>query len=591
MLNPIINNKRRKYDISGLWKFKVDKKNIGIQNNWQINLSDAVDIAVPGSWNEQLETEGLIYYTGTAWYSKKFFVSDDFRKNKIWIRIGSADYYSKLWINGNLVGENLGGFLPIDFEITDYVEIGTYNSLALLVNNELNSDTIPQGISQKEYEEEGRLREETYPGARFDFSPYGGIHRPVYIYTTPNQYIKDVTINTTIHSSVDGKVSVNLEFEKEKADKVILNISGGNEVIVRECSLDDSILETEFLLKECKFWSTKTPYLYELKVMLLQQEDIVDEYSIRFGVREIRVEGNKLLLNNEPVFLKGFGKHEDFPIIGKALNLPVLVKDFSLMKWINANSFRTSHYPYAEEWLDYADENGFLVIDEVPAISLDFRKVTEKTLANHKEFLKKLIARDKNHPSVIMWAAGNEPNIVGEKSYYQGYGDRYWAEIFNYTKSLDPTRPITVPNCQKGGTNDPVLKYSDVISLNRYYGWYENPGKLDEAIERLETEMDFIADKYKKPIIITEFGADTMPGFHSISDQMFTEEYQSNLIKRYCELIESKEYTIGEHVWNFADFKTPQHVKRVVLNLKGVFTRNRDPKLAAFTLKDIWSKK
>ena len=344
-------------------------------------------------------------------------------------------------------------------------------------------------------------------------------------------------------------------------------------------------------MKECKFWSIKNPYLYELKVMLLEQEDIVDEYSIRFGVREIKVEGNKLLLNNETVFLKGFGKHEDFPIIGKALNLPVLIKDFSLMKWINANSFRTSHYPYAEEWLDYADEHGFLVIDEVPAISLDFRKVTEKTLANHKEFLKKLIARDKNHPSVIMWAPGNEPNIVGEKSYYQGYGDRYWEEICNYTKSLDPTRPITVPNCQKGGTDDPVLKYSDVISLNRYYGWYENPGKLDEAIERFETEMDFIADKYNKPIIITEFGADTMPGFHSISDQMFTEEYQSNLIKRYCELIESKEYTVGEHVWNFADFKTPQHVKRVVLNLKGVFTRNRDPKLVAFTLKDIWSKK
>lgn len=590
MLNPQQNNKREKYDISGLWKFKVDADKIGEKENWQTNFKNSLDIAVPGSWNEQLEAEGIMHYTGTAWYSHDFFVPQSFSNKKIWIRIGSADYYSKLWINGKLVGENLGGFLPIDFEITEYVKTGGKNNLKLMINNELNSDTIPQGISSSEYEDENRLREETYPAARFDFSPYGGIHRPVYIYTTPNQFIKDVTIRTTIVSAAKGKVKLNIEFEKTTADKVVLDVFGNGEVIIKEFALNNSSFETEFDLNECKFWSCADPYLYELKIELFEDDSCLDEYSIKFGVREIKVDGYKLLLNNEPVFLKGFGKHEDFPVIGKGLNLPLLIKDFSLMKWINANSFRTSHYPYAEEWLDFADEKGFLVINEVPAVSLDFRKTNGTTLKNHKDFIRKLINRDKNHPSVIMWAPGNEPNLVGEDSYYNGTGDNYWKEICEYTKQLDSTRPVTIPNCQRAGKDDPVFNYSDVISLNRYYGWYENPGLINTAVKRFENEMNYIAEKYKKPIFVTEFGADTMPGFHSISDQMFTEEYQSEFLKKYCELIESKNYTVGEHVWNFADFKTPQHFRRVVLNLKGVFNRTRDPKLAAFTLKKIWGK-
>lgn len=124
MLNPQQNNKREKYDISGIWKFKVDEDKIGEKENWQTNFKNTLDIAVPGSWNEQLEAEGLIHYTGTAWYSNDFFISPALNGKRIWIRIGSADYYSKLWINGKYVGDNLGGFLPIDFEITEFVRTG-----------------------------------------------------------------------------------------------------------------------------------------------------------------------------------------------------------------------------------------------------------------------------------------------------------------------------------------------------------------------------------------------------------------------------------------------------------------------------------
>jgi beta-glucuronidase len=323
---------------------------------------------------------------------------------------------------------------------------------------------------------------------------------------------------------------------------------------------------------------------------LIYENSFVDEYEMPIGVREVKISKNKLLLNGKEIFLRGFGKHEDYWTIGKGLFLPLIVKDFQILKWINANSFRTSHYPYAEEILQYADRKGILIIDEVPAVSIDTRFVTDKTIINHKESISRLIERDYNHPCVIMWAIGNEPNLVGAESYFDGSGRKYWAQIFEHARSIDKTRPLTVPNCQRAGVDDPVFEFSDVLAVNRYYGWYENPGQITKAIELMENEMDTIFNKYKKPLMVTEFGADTMPGFHATSEQMFTEEYQAKLIEEYMKLIESKDYTVGEHIWNFADFRTPQHFRRVVMNLKGVFTRSREPKLAAFRIKELWSK-
>ncbi len=321
---------------------------------------------------------------------------------------------------------------------------------------------------------------------------------------------------------------------------------------------------------------------------MISANKIIDEYALPIGVRKIKIQGNELCINNKSIYLKGFGKHEDFSTIGKGLFLPLIVKDFALMKWLNANSFRTSHYPYSEEMMFYADRKGIVVIDEIPAVSLDTRYVNNKSIQNHKEYIRRLIERDYNHPSVIMWSVGNEPNLVGAEEYYDGSGKKYWKEIFSYARSLDSLRPITVPNCTKAGINDPVFKFCDILSLNRYYGWYEYPGNLKYAAEILSKEMDAIYKRYKKPILFTEFGADTLPGSHSTSDQLFTEEYQASLIEMYIKVIRSKTYTIGEQLWNFADFRTPQHFRRVVQNLKGILTRERSPKLAAFKIKEIW---
>jgi beta-glucuronidase len=590
MLRPQLNKFRDLNDHSGIWKFKIDPNNEGEKNKWNEKFESDLDIAVPGSWNEQLTEEGLMNYSGTAWYQKDIFIPGNFEGKKIWLWIGSADYNSKAWLNGKYLGEHIGGFLPINFDISDSAKINSFNNLTILVNNELSPDTIPQGVYTQNYIDEKRMREETYPAARFDFFPYGGIHRPVYVYTTPNNFINDITVSTSIQKKSMGIVDAEVEIISKENAEINFILDGNGKRIESKGKNIGEKSAVSFDINACRYWSMEDPFLYDLIIQLKNGDEIIDEYSLKVGVREVRIEGVKLLLNNKPVFLKGFGKHEDFPVIGKSLNLSLIIKDFSILKWINANSFRTSHYPYAEEVLDIADKKGFLIIDEVAAVSLDFRHTTPQTLINHKNAIKELISRDKNHPSVIAWALGNEPNLAGEEEYHNGAGKKYWQEVFDYARTLDSSRPFTVPNCPRAGTNDPVYSFSDFISINRYYGWYENPGQIDLGVKRMGEEMDYLAEKFNKPILVAEFGTDTMPGMHATYSQMFTEEYQSEFLQKYCELIESKNYTIGEHVWNFADFRTPQIFRRVVHNLKGVFTRNREPKAAAFLLKKIWAK-
>jgi beta-glucuronidase len=336
-------------------------------------------------------------------------------------------------------------------------------------------------------------------------------------------------------------------------------------------------------------WSPGDPHLYTVVVEPLRAGSPCDRTVHRIGVRDVRVEGSRLLFNGEPVFLRGFGKHEDSPVRGRGLDLPLLVKDFGLLEWIGANSVRTSHYPYDESFLDLADERGVLVISEIPSINLDFRRVTEHTLATHERAVTAQIARDRNHPSVILWSLANEPGYLGEQQYAERSG-AYWRRLFEHARALDPSRPLTCAQVQRHGPDDPVFAACDVLSINRYYGWYDHPGQLDTAAALLQAELDALAARHGKPILVAEFGADTVAGLHATYDQLFTEEYQEAFLRRYLEVIERHPATIGAHVWNFADFRTAQHFRRVVLNLKGVFTRTREPKRAAFALKELWSR-
>jgi beta-glucuronidase len=251
------------------------------------------------------------------------------------------------------------------------------------------------------------------------------------------------------------------------------------------------------------------------------------------------------------------------------------------MKWIGANSFRTSHYPYSEQMMDLADRLGFLIIDEIPAVGLTFKKeYRDHHLELCHQYVKDLIFRDKNHPSVIIWSLANEPARSMEAKIF-------FRQLYDQTKELDPTRLITIVSML--GLGEKAFEFCDIICINRYNGWYTEQGRIEDGCEIVSNELDKIHQKYPKPLIMTEFGVDTISGWHAQPPEMFSEEYQVKFLKRYIELLNSKSYVVGQHVWCMCDFKTSQSVMRMgAMNLKGVFTQIRRPKMAAHLLRKLW---
>jgi beta-glucuronidase len=348
-------------------------------------------------------------------------------------------------------------------------------------------------------------------------------------------------------------------------------------------------------------WRPGEGYLYELTAELRGQNGaVVDSYSLPVGIRSVRVDGPRFLINEEPFHFRGFGKHEDAAVRGKAHDNALMVHDFALMDWLGANSFRTSHYPYAEEVLEYADRHGIVVIDETAAVGINSGlaagafgaephttfspdTINDVTQEAHRRAIRELIARDKNHPCVVLWSITNEPESVTPEA------RAYFEPLATETRELDRTRPIAFANVM-GSTpdRDVLTDLFDVVMLNRYFGWYASPGDLASAEVELEAEIAAWVDAYDKPIIFTEYGADTMPGVHEVVPGMWSEEYQADLLAMFHRVFDRFDAVVGEHIWNFADFATVPGVMRVDGNKKGVFTRERRPKLAAHQLRRRW---
>ena len=195
-----------------------------------------------------------------------------------------------------------------------------------------------------------------------------------------------------------------------------------------------------------------------------------------------------------------------------------------------------------------------------------------------------MIARDKNHPCVVMWSLGNEPDT---ENFPQSAYD-YWRPLYQLAHKLDPSnRPVTMVCCQNNYEKDIVTRTMDVVCINRYYGWYNLSGDLDAACYGLNMELDFW-EKQGKPVMITEYGADAVAGIHQCVPEMFSEEYQVEFYQRQNEEFDRRSVFIGEHVWNFADFAAFQGCMRVDGNKKGLLTRDRRPKMAAHYFRKRW---
>jgi len=585
MLKPIPTPTREQVSLDGLWKFGIDTR-LGAQP-WTAALDSTLEAAVPASYNDQFADAAIRDHVGWVYYQRDVYVPRGWAGERILVRFDSATHAARVYANDELVGEHVGGYTPFDVDVTSQVTAGEKFRLTVAVDNQLTNDTIPPGTVTTRPD---GSKTQSY---LHDFYNYAGLARSVRLHSLPQTHVSDITV-VTDYEGTTGRVDYRVALEG--AADVVVTLHDESGALVASGTGAEGSLE----IADVTLWQPGAAYLYQLTVQLRDGDKLVDEYVQTVGVRTVEVRGTEFLINGEPFYFKGFGKHEDTAIRGKGHDNAFLVHDFQLLEWIGANSFRTSHYPYAEDVLDYADRHGMVIIDETAAVGLNMlidsgiaQKGVKRTFGPEQlgdasqaalaQHVRELIARDKNHPSVVMWSLINEPasNEDGSREYFE--------PIVKLARELDPTRPLTYSVVMfANAQNDKIVDLFDVISLNRYYGWYVTPGDLATAEQYLR--MDLASwEKFGVPVMMTEYGADTQPGAHSIWDGPWTEEYQANLLDMYHRVFDEVPYFVGEQVWNFADFQTSNGTHRVEGNKKGAFTRDRKPKAAAHALRRRWT--
>ncbi|XP_058802755.1 beta-glucuronidase-like [Phymastichus coffea] len=584
LLYPRESETREVKSLDGFWEFLVpaaDDPQQGHARAWYAQeLSKAgktTQMPVPSSYNDITTSSELRDHVGPVWYERTFFAPAAWSDRRVFLWFGSVNYYAQVWLNGDYMASHEMGHLPFEIEVTSKVLYGGKNRLTVAVDNVLVQTSVPQGRIADVESDNGTIKVQTYS---FDFFNYAGIHRPVLLHAKPNVYIEDITVTTEVINNiglVNYKVDVaGLRSSENYSCDVNLVDNHGNRVAKSVLDGKEGVVKVH----SPKLWwprslSDEPGYLYSLEIILSASNDVKDIYRLPFGIRSLKWTESSLLINDKPTYLYGFGRHEDSAIRGRGLDLPTVARDYELLKWIGANAYRTSHYPYSDEVLDLADRLGFLVIDECP--SVDTENYSLALMRRHQDSLSELIRRDKNRPSVIMWSIANEP-----RTRYSEAGP-YFKQIARHTKQVDPTRPITMAIATKPD-DDYAGNYIDIISFNRYHAWYSNPGRIDTITKNVVTEAQKWHNKYNKPVIMTEYGADTIPGLHELPEYIWSEEYQiqimSNHFKAFDQLREQG-FFIGEFIWNFADFRTAQTYTRVGGNKKGVFTRDRQPKMVA----------
>ncbi|CAC5424499.1 uidA [Mytilus coruscus] len=566
---------------------------------------------VPSSYNDVTQDKSLRDFTGWVWYDKEFFLLLSWKGQRVVVRVDSARYYAKClnefniyskernlkltfscfqWINSVFLVEHEMGHLPFEAEIQDIAKFGSVNYFTVAVDNTLTPTTLPPG--------EIVYKHGNYPphffiqSLNFGFFNYAGIDRQVRLYTTPLVYVSDVRVVTDFTNnggSYTGTVywMITTNSEKVKVQVEVVDAES-NTVVMGEGIQGQATVSNVKLWWPYSMVKTGAAYMYVLKVTVKDSTSAsTDIYRQPFGFRTVNKTNTQLLINNKPFYCHGVAKHEDYDLRGKGLDMVSVAKDFNILKWLGVNCFRTSHYPYAEEIMDQADQQGIVVIDESPAIGLVYENnYGNKTLTLHLQAMRELVSRDKNRPAVIAWSLANEPNSRLSIS------GPYFQQVYNLTKSLDLTRLVTFASSNSNPLSDHVMNIVDVVMVNIYFGWYQDTGYLQTIPYQVPPTLEGLFKHYNKPVMVSEYGAETLTGLHTSPSFTFSEEYQKDLLIQYHQVYDKirHEYLAGEMIWNFADFLIDQKTNWAYGCNKGLFTRHRQPKMAAFTVRDRYLK-
>ena len=544
------------------WGFFVNAKPQKPEDLIEYDFDKSPTMQIPGDWNTQ--DERLFFYEGTVWFKKSFSMRNE-ELNKVLLYFGAVNYDCRVWVNGKEAGHHIGGFTPFNFDVTELLKEGE-NTVIVKVDNKRHAEDVPTQI--------------------FDWWNYGGITRDVKLVKVPTVYLDDYSLQLEKVKGGKGEKVREISFSAR-----LNKAEAGHEVTVFIPELkiektfttdaDGKVQCSTFNVpsKRLTLWSPENPKLYQVQVML-DNTTIADE----IGFRTIETRDKQILLNGQPIFLKGISIHNEKPNGGGRANSAEDAR--TLLGWakeLGCNFVRLAHYPHHEEMVREAERMGILVWSEIPVYWTIAWK-NPKTFENARQQLTDMIGRDHNRANVIIWSIANETPHSAER-------DDFLGRLAQYARTLDDTRLISMAMEVTGASNyvnrlnDNMNKYVDVVSFNQYIGWYRD---VNDA-SKMTWEIP-----YNKPVIISEFGGGARYGYHGQKNQRWTEEFQENLYRENINMIDKIEGLSGTTPWILKDFRSPRRVLPGIqdyYNRKGLVSDKGEKKKAFFVLKEWYDSK
>ena len=541
------------------WGFFQNAKPQKPEDLIEYDFDKSPTMKIPGDWNTQ--DERLFFYEGTVWF-KKSFQAVPMKDLRTLLYFGAVNYDCHVYVNGKKAGHHIGGFTPFNFDITDLLKEGE-NVVIVKVDNKRHAEDVPTQI--------------------FDWWNYGGITRDVRLVKVKPVYLEDYNLQLTKADAKAKQREITFSAKLNKAE-------AGHKVVVvipelklqQQLSTDNEGKVNGTLkvnAKKLALWSPTSPKLYRVEISL-NTSTISDE----IGFRTIETRDKQILLNGQPIFLKGISIHNEKPNGGGRANS---VEDArTLLGWakeLGCNFVRLAHYPHHEEMVREAEKMGILVWSEIPVYWTIAWK-NAQTYENAQNQLHDMISRDHNRANVIIWSIANETPHSKER-------DLFLGNLAQYARTLDNTRLISMAMEVTGASNyvnrlnDNMNQYVDVVSFNQYIGWYRD---VNDA-PKMKWEIP-----YNKPVIVSEFGGGAKYGYHGQKNQRWTEEFQENLYIENCAMLDKIEGLAGTTPWILKDFRSPRRVLPDVqdyYNRKGLFSDKGEKKKAFYVLKNWYETK
>jgi len=549
----VFSRNRPRLSLNGTWTFTVDPCDTGLRQHWYRDCHLPIDgrtapwdydvdngetMEVPSCWN--LAEPRYFHYEGSAWLGRHFRYAPERDGERVVLRVGAAHYDTKVFLNGQFLGNHYGGSTPF------FVELGKTltedNWLFLCVNNERNLDRVPMRHT--------------------DWFNYGGVFRDVDLIRLPDIFIKDLFV----HLIADGtfrRIQVNVKLSE--------NVTGEAALHIAELGIDKRLLveagEATVVIEAApELWHPDHPKLYDVSLRFG-----ADHVSDAVGFREIRTEGQRIVLNGEPIKLRGICAHEDDHERGRVSDDQDIRRRFGHAKELGCNFMRLAHYPHHERAAEIADKMGLLLWEEIPVYwSIAFENAA--TFKDADNQLAELILRDRNRASVIAWGVGNENADTDARL-------TFMRRLTETARALDPSRLVAAAclvNQKVRKIEDRLTAHLDLVGLNEYYGWYEPDfDDLRQIGENYDLE---------RPLIITETGADAPAGRRADKDVLFSEDQMLACYEQQFATIANIDAIQGFSPWILHDFRSERRKNSFQMgyNRKGLIDADKTTKKQAF---------